>query len=159
MAERDEAVVSASADRGVSGVPAELAQARVTIDNIDAALVHILAERFRCTQRVGHIKARLDLPPARPARSSACAPWPHPLASTPISLKSSWASWSAKSSATTRTSRPSTTRCPAPELGQPGTGLVHHTGGEPVRWLLWGPSRSATLSRVEHQVLRIGSHG
>ena len=70
MAERDEAVVSASADRGVSGVPAELAQARVTIDNIDAALVHILAERFRCTQRVGHIKARLDLPPADPAREA-----------------------------------------------------------------------------------------
>ena len=70
MVERDEAVVSASADRGVSGVPAELAQARVTIDNIDAALVHILAERFRCTQRVGHIKARLDLPPADPAREA-----------------------------------------------------------------------------------------
>ena len=70
MAERDEAVVSASADRGVSGVPAELAQARVTIDNIDAALVHILAERFRCTQRVGHIKARLDLPPADPEREA-----------------------------------------------------------------------------------------
>ena len=70
MVERDEAVVSASADRGVSGVPAELAQARVTIDNIDAALVHILAERFRCTQRVGHIKARLDLPPADPEREA-----------------------------------------------------------------------------------------
>ena len=60
MAQRDEAVAAASADLGVDGVPAELAQARVTIDNIDAALVHILAERFRCTQRVGHIKARLN---------------------------------------------------------------------------------------------------
>ena len=59
MQDRDEAVVAASADRGVSGIPAELAEARATIDNIDAALVHILAERFRCTQRVGHIKARL----------------------------------------------------------------------------------------------------
>ena len=68
MQDRDEAVVAASADRGVSGIPAELAEARATIDNIDAALVHILAERFRCTQRVGHIKARLDLPPAREAR-------------------------------------------------------------------------------------------
>ena len=64
MAQRDEASVAASADLGVSGIPAELAEARATIDNIDAALVHILAERFRCTQRVGHIKARLDLPPA-----------------------------------------------------------------------------------------------
>ena len=68
MQDRDEARVAGSADRGVSGVPAELAEARATIDNIDAALVHILAERFRCTQRVGHIKARLDLPPADPAR-------------------------------------------------------------------------------------------
>ena len=53
MQDRDEARVAGSADRGVSGVPAELAEARATIDNIDAALVHILAERFRCTQRVG----------------------------------------------------------------------------------------------------------
>ena len=58
MAQRDEASVAASADLGVSGIPAELAEARATIDNIDAALVHILAERFRCTQRVGHIEAR-----------------------------------------------------------------------------------------------------
>ena len=70
MQNQDEARVAGSADRGVSGVPAELAEARATIDNIDAALVHILAERFRCTQRVGHIKARLDLPPAAPAREA-----------------------------------------------------------------------------------------
>lgn len=49
-------------------IPAELAEARQTIDNIDAALVHILAERFRCTQRVGVIKAHNDLPPADPQR-------------------------------------------------------------------------------------------
>lgn len=49
-------------------IPEELLQARATIDNIDAALIHILAERFRCTQRVGHIKARHHLPPADPAR-------------------------------------------------------------------------------------------
>ncbi|WP_368388057.1 chorismate mutase [Schaalia turicensis] len=47
-----------------------MADARGTIDNIDAALVHILAERFRCTQRVGHIKALHDLPPADPAREA-----------------------------------------------------------------------------------------
>ena len=70
MAQRDEASVAAPADLGVSGIPAELAEARATIDNIDAALVHILAERFRCTQRVGHIKARLDLPPADPDREA-----------------------------------------------------------------------------------------
>lgn len=43
-------------------------QLRATIDNIDAALVHILAERFRCTEKVGVLKARLDLPPADPDR-------------------------------------------------------------------------------------------
>ena len=68
MAQGDEAVVAASADRGVSGIPAELAEARATIDNIDAALVHLLAERFRCTQQVGLLKAELDLPPADPGR-------------------------------------------------------------------------------------------
>lgn len=51
-------------------IPQELQQARATIDNIDAALVHILAERFRCTQNVGHIKARYNLPPADPQREA-----------------------------------------------------------------------------------------
>lgn len=53
-----------------SELPAELLEARRTIDNIDAALIHVLAERFRCTQRVGHIKARYDLPPADPQREA-----------------------------------------------------------------------------------------
>ncbi len=43
---------------------------RRTIDNIDAALIHILAERFRCTQRVGHIKAQGGMPPADPDREA-----------------------------------------------------------------------------------------
>ena len=109
MAQRDEASVAASADAGVSGIPSELAEARATIDNIDAALVHILAERFRCTQRVGHIKARLDLPPADPDREARQVERLRTLA-TPILPRSSWASWSARSSATTRISRPNTTR-------------------------------------------------
>lgn len=45
-----------------------LATYRKSIDNIDAALVHILAERFRITQAVGEYKARATLPPADPAR-------------------------------------------------------------------------------------------
>lgn len=49
-------------------LPSELIEARKTIDNIDAALIHILAERFRCTQNVGVIKAVHELPPADPAR-------------------------------------------------------------------------------------------
>lgn len=49
-------------------IPVQLFEYRHTIDNIDAALVHLLAERFRCTQKVGQLKAKLDLPPADPAR-------------------------------------------------------------------------------------------
>lgn len=43
---------------------------RSSIDNIDAALVHLLAERFKCTQRVGLLKAAHDLPPADPEREA-----------------------------------------------------------------------------------------
>ena len=46
----------------------ELASLRASIDNIDAALIHMLAERFRCTRAVGALKAREKLPPADPAR-------------------------------------------------------------------------------------------
>lgn len=45
-----------------------LAGYRLSIDNIDAALVHMLAERFRITQAVGEYKAKVTLPPADPAR-------------------------------------------------------------------------------------------
>jgi len=44
---------------------------RRSIDNIDAALVHLLAERFRHTQRVGVLKATHGLPPADPSREQA----------------------------------------------------------------------------------------
>ncbi len=49
-------------------VKAKLANYRQSIDNIDAALLHILAERFCCTKEVGVLKAKYDLPPADPAR-------------------------------------------------------------------------------------------
>lgn len=44
---------------------------RKSIDNIDAALIHLLAERFKVTQAVGRYKATHDLPPADPAREAA----------------------------------------------------------------------------------------
>ena len=47
---------------------ATLAGYRKSIDNIDAALIHILAERFRITQAVGEYKAKVTLPPADPTR-------------------------------------------------------------------------------------------
>ena len=47
---------------------AGLAHLRASIDNIDAALVHLLAERFKLTKQVGVYKAAHDLPPADPAQ-------------------------------------------------------------------------------------------
>ena len=41
---------------------------RESIDNIDAALVFMLAERFKITQAVGRYKAESGLPPADPGR-------------------------------------------------------------------------------------------
>ncbi|GLW54989.1 MULTISPECIES: chorismate mutase [Kitasatospora] len=49
-------------------VLAELTRLRESIDNIDAAVVHMLAERFKATQQVGRLKAEHQLPPADPAR-------------------------------------------------------------------------------------------
>lgn len=51
-------------------VPAELLGLRASIDNIDAALVHLLAERFKCTKAVGKLKAERDLPPSDPTREA-----------------------------------------------------------------------------------------
>lgn len=45
-----------------------LANFRASIDNIDAALIHILAERFRITKAVGEYKARTALPASDPGR-------------------------------------------------------------------------------------------
>lgn len=42
----------------------QLARYRSSIDNIDAALIHLLAERFKITQDVGRYKASVGMPPA-----------------------------------------------------------------------------------------------
>jgi chorismate mutase len=41
---------------------AKLGALRQSIDNVDAALVHMLAERFQFTQQVGRLKAQAGLP-------------------------------------------------------------------------------------------------
>ena len=41
-----------------------MAEDRSSIDNIDAVLVHLLAERFKVTRRVGEYKAAVGMPPA-----------------------------------------------------------------------------------------------
>lgn len=57
-------------DGADGSVRAELHALRDSIDNIDAAVVHMIAERFKCTQRVGRLKAEHNLPPADPAREA-----------------------------------------------------------------------------------------
>lgn len=54
----------------MSAVEPELQRLRESIDNIDAALIHLLAERFKCTKAVGQFKATHGLPPADPAREA-----------------------------------------------------------------------------------------
>jgi chorismate mutase len=51
-------------------IPDELAELRHSIDNIDAAVLHLLAERFKCTRKVGTLKARLGMPAADPVREA-----------------------------------------------------------------------------------------
>ncbi|HEY7045143.1 MAG TPA: chorismate mutase [Nocardioidaceae bacterium] len=67
MSEAADAVRPGDVDKAVW---AELTRLRESIDNLDAALVHVLAERFRCTQAVGLLKAEHDMPPADPAREA-----------------------------------------------------------------------------------------
>jgi chorismate mutase len=51
--------------------PAEdLKRLRASIDNIDAAVVHMLAERFKATKAVGELKAAHAMPPADKAREA-----------------------------------------------------------------------------------------
>ncbi|ARJ43996.1 chorismate mutase [Pantoea alhagi] len=46
----------------INDYQAQLSSYRLTIDNLDAALIYILAERFRCTHKVGELKAAHNLP-------------------------------------------------------------------------------------------------
>lgn len=49
----------------------ELLSIRSSIDNIDATLVYLLAERFKATQKVGVLKATYKLTAGDPGRESA----------------------------------------------------------------------------------------
>ncbi len=48
----------------------ELARLRASIDNLDSALICLLAERFKVTQTVGLLKADHGLPAADPDREA-----------------------------------------------------------------------------------------
>jgi chorismate mutase len=58
-------MADASIDPDVSE---QLAAIRLSIDNMDAAIVHLLAERFKFTQQVGRLKAAHGMPPSDPER-------------------------------------------------------------------------------------------
>lgn len=62
---------SSLADTVEQEVMDELLAIRSSIDNFDATLVYLLAERFKATQRVGHLKAVHALPPSDPGREKA----------------------------------------------------------------------------------------
>ena len=49
----------------------DLARMRSSIDNLDSALVCLLAERFKITKSVGLLKAELGMPAADPEREAA----------------------------------------------------------------------------------------
>ena len=49
---------------------ADLRNLRDSIDNIDTAIVRLLAERFRCTDAIGELKAQRDLPSPDPGRKA-----------------------------------------------------------------------------------------
>lgn len=56
------------ADDRTADATQTLRRLRGSIDNIDAALIHLLAERFKATQQVGYLKAEYGMPASDPAR-------------------------------------------------------------------------------------------
>ena len=48
----------------------QLTKLRSSIDNLDAIIIHTLAERFKATQEVGKLKAVHNMPPADKAREA-----------------------------------------------------------------------------------------
>ena len=56
----------------VADVVAKIASLRQSIDNVDTAIVSLLAERFKYTSQVGALKARAGFAP----RSSVCIALP-----------------------------------------------------------------------------------
>lgn len=54
----------------MTGPQRDLAVMRASIDNLDAALIYLLAERFKQTRKVGELKARESMPAADPAREA-----------------------------------------------------------------------------------------
>ena len=63
-AELEAARAAAREDDDTVRARALLGEMRNSIDRIDAAIIYMLAERFRCTEAVSRMKAEYNLPPA-----------------------------------------------------------------------------------------------
>ena len=57
-------------DASQEAARARLLELRASIDNLDSAVVHLLAERFKCTQQVGRLKAEHKMPASDPDREA-----------------------------------------------------------------------------------------
>jgi chorismate mutase len=57
-------------DASQEAARARLLELRASIDNLDSAVVHLLAERFKCTQQVGRLKAAHKMPASDPDREA-----------------------------------------------------------------------------------------
>ncbi|GEM_PF-411559 len=53
-----------------TAAPERLRQQRASIDNLDAAIIRLLAERFKVTREIGRLKAEQALPPSDPQREA-----------------------------------------------------------------------------------------
>lgn len=62
--------MAADAGSAADPVGTELQRLRHSIDNLDAAVMYLLAERFKHTEQVGQLKAQHALPAADPAREA-----------------------------------------------------------------------------------------
>ena len=58
----------------------QLTKLRSSIDNLDAIIIHTLAERFKATQEVGKLKAVHNMPPADKDREARQIDRPRQLA-------------------------------------------------------------------------------
>lgn len=70
VSEPSAAPTQSSQGPGQPDVMDQLQEIRGSIDNLDAVLVGVLAERFKATQRVGRLKAAHSLPAGDPDRES-----------------------------------------------------------------------------------------
>lgn len=70
VSETSAAPAQRTQDPGQPDVMEQLREIRGSIDNLDAVLVGVLAERFKATQRVGRLKAAHSLPAGDPERES-----------------------------------------------------------------------------------------